>query len=383
MIHVCHVVPRIQRGGPAGSILAEAAVGRGVRHSIVPLEPAASMEPVRRALRLGVRVRFADDADDLIRAADVVVLHYWNTPGVYAFLRRWGAVDLRWILHSRVNGNHPPQMLPAWLANAPNHLLLTSPHQVALRSDGAVSVVGGLVHAPDALTDRSGGAVHVGTLNVFKLDPAFVDLHRGVPITAVGSGGDEERLAKRAADLGVDLRLAGFLDDPLPLVATARVFSAPTSRFTYASSDKTIQEAAMVGVPAVVYRDSPLAQLVIDGVTGWLADDRDHFADLVRADHRLAPAAVADAARQLHSPTAKAAELARVYELVVEQAPRPVAEELPPLADWVAEQTRGARPNVPPLTELIERDDLLAGYQRWACEGGLAQFQASGPVGRP
>jgi hypothetical protein len=383
---VVHVLPRLGAGGPTTSLLYEggwASRNRtGWSHELLVLEPGGSREAVLRALRQRTRVHAAPDPEresQVLGGADVVVVHYWNTPSMWQFLKRSRGLNWRWILYCHVNGVRRPQLLPQWLAQAPCHLVLTSPHAKAMREDGAVSVVPALVDLEQLGPPQpsNGAVVHVGTLTVFKIDPAFVDLHRlalaaGSRVEVVGAGSDESRFAALA---GPQWRWYGFDPRPWQRLAGGRVFSAPIRATATSSGEKTVQEAGLLGIPVVAYRDSPVAHLIIDQVTGLLARDRDDFAEMLTGD-LPSRNRVIEAAAQLHAPEHKASELARIYDAVAEDGPRPVPDP-GGLPAWVRWQTAGAlRPgSAPPsLSELAESDETIAAFQSLASEGGRAQF---------
>lgn len=354
---VLHVVPRLSGGGPSTSVLAEARHG-GATHEMLVLEQAASSVAMLAAMRARVRVHVCPSKEreaEVVNGADVVVVHFWNTPSLARWLVRWQQRALRWVLYCRVNGVHAPQVLPEELAQSPCHLVLTSPH---LMRPGA-----SLIPAPVDPALLSAGAdvtdvLHVGTVNVFKLDPAFGRLHTGLQTTVIGTGGQEAEFATSAATV----HWAGF--QPMPWTTRARVFSAPTSRFTYASSDKTLQEAMLLGIPVVTYYDSPVAHLVT-AETGLLAKGREDYSEVLReAMEVFDRSAVAQAAHELHDPAAKWTHLRSIYEQVADGEPRPVSGRL----------TAGDGARTRPGLRELEDDEVLWAFQQWACEGGRAQY---------
>lgn len=411
---VLHVVPRFHDGGPTESILGHerraAARAAHVPAQIMALEPGGSSRMVMQAMRQRVRLHIAPDPEresELLATADVVVVHWWNTPSMWSFLQRHRGLPLRWVLQVEVNGQQQPQVLPAALARAPVHLVLTSPHCEGLRSDGAVSVIPAIAEPATAPTvtagRRSGSLVHVGTVNVMKLDPALIDVHvaafdQGAHLTVVGSGGDEERFTARAEELGVAdrVRFTGFVADFDDLVAGAAAFTAPSSSVSYGSCDKTVQAALLSGTPVLVYRDAPIAWLVDHGVTGWLAEDRRHFADLAAAvatgDCALPADEVAAVARNRFDADRAADALDRVVGETADAPPRPLRDGSADLEDWLALQIGTGEPmpvadltaslepaRRPDLVDLITDDPLLRAHARWGCEGGLAQFLQQRP----
>ncbi len=399
-LQVLHIVPRWSDGGATPTILSEAKhardSGSGIRHRALTLEPGGSLALVKEALRLGLRLHVAPapaEEAKIVEAAHVVVLHFWNTPSLRCFLDRWRGTPLRWMVHAHVNGVHQPQRLPPMLVSSACHAVLTSPLPNGIATPPGVTVIpapADLVAVGEVGADTERGSImHTGTLNVFKLSPHFVTLHAPVadaadPILVIGSGGDEERFQAEASDLGVaeGFRWLGFRSDLRASFASTRLLSYPVSSFSYASSDRVIQFAQSAGVPVLVQRDAPVAYLVRDGVTGILAADLDDFQrKLVAISRREIDLPerrmVAQAAWVDHDPAPKLAKLQLIYRTIEAEVARPVDDGFPDLLSWIDYQVgdvtelQGARR--PPLSELRD-DSVLARHQRWACEGGLAQY---------
>ena len=163
-LRITHVLPRWHHGGPAQSILVEAehakANGTGLRHSAIVLEKGGSIELVRDALKCGLRLHVAPAADDetsILAGAEIVVLHFWNTPSVRRFIDRRRGTHLRWALDCAVNGLWQPQRLPIDLAEHACHVILTSPHLRSVIRNDHVSVV----PAPARLKDIAPGGMEI------------------------------------------------------------------------------------------------------------------------------------------------------------------------------------------------------------------------------
>lgn len=413
-IKVLHVVPRWNYGGGAQSILAEAEY-RGdaaerweIRHEVLSLEKGGALPLLKKALRLRVRVHFApaaEEEEERIRSADVVVFHYWNAPSTRAFVDRWRGRELRWILYCRVNGLHGPQRLAPALCENACRTILTSPSSLRLVGsvDSSAEVIPALVPdvgwqaAAEGRPHRSW--VHVGTLNVFKLRPDWVDRHVGLVsgesddrIGVVGAGGQEGCFQAAAAHLGAEdqFQWHGFVNDLPSLLANYRAFTAPMSSMTYASSDKAIQECQLAGLPVVVPSDSPVAHLVEDGVTGFHAADatayRDRLEQLVRGENLPRREAVRAQALHQHGCDAKATRLRELYREVAAGSPRGVDDGLPAITDWVAFQCgedfrslKQSSARTVRLKELALDSGAIQRFQAWGCEGGLAQFLNADP----
>lgn len=115
---------------------------------------------------------------------------------------------------------------------------------------------------------------------VAKLATELPDLE----LVVAGHGWWEERLRALADELGVAdrVRFAGFVDDAekANLLARAWVALTPSLKEGWGL---TIVEAAALGTPTVAFRRAGgVAEAVVDGTTGLLADDEEDFVAAVR-----------------------------------------------------------------------------------------------------
>jgi hypothetical protein len=135
-------------------------------------------------------------------------------------------------------------------------------------------------------------------------------------------------------------------------------------------------------VAVLVQRDAPVAHLVRDGVSGILADNLEDFQskliDIARGriglpDRRT----VSAAAREDHDPQRKFGKLAAIYRSIEAGSARVVDDGFADLLSWIDYQIGDVAElqavRRPPLSDL-RHDLVLSRHQRWACEGGLAQY---------
>jgi glycosyltransferase involved in cell wall biosynthesis len=127
------------------------------------------------------------------------------------------------------------------------------------------------------------------------------DTHPGLHLDVVGHGWwqDELLAAARALDVMDSVTFTGYVDEPAKdrLLGTAWVSLVPSLKEGWGL---TVMEAAAHGTPSVAFRHAGgVAESVVDGVTGLLADDEEGF---VRAVDRL----LAD--RQLRERLGRAAQ---------------------------------------------------------------------------
>jgi glycosyltransferase involved in cell wall biosynthesis/O-antigen/teichoic acid export membrane protein len=170
-----------------------------------------------------------------------------------------------------------------------------------------------------------------------SLRPSFPSLE----VHVVGQGPWDEQLKHRAHAIGLDdvVTFHGHVDDDtkMDLLARSWALALPSVNEGWGLA---VMEAASVGTPAVAWRAGGLAESVVDGTTGLLADDVEGFTKSlhgVLSDRtvrdRLGEAARERAAR--FSWDATAAEMERVLDAAVHPAvePQPVAPVPLPVVD--------------------------------------------------
>ncbi|MCW5980203.1 MAG: glycosyltransferase family 4 protein [Bryobacteraceae bacterium] len=117
---------------------------------------------------------------------------------------------------------------------------------------------------------------------------AFGILQKRCPearLVAIGKA-PEPRFQRLAARLGVQdrIRFAGFVGDPLPYFAAADAFVLPTY---YDACSLTVLEAWAAGLPVVTTRRNGAAELMTNGVEGFVIEEPDRTAALADAMERL------------------------------------------------------------------------------------------------
>jgi glycosyltransferase involved in cell wall biosynthesis len=354
-LHVVHVTERLTLGGPLYALAGAARESRGESsHAVISLMR-ADARAVAHARAAGVEVHSAPAADgqrQLLAAADVVQLHFWNNPSVHAFLAS-DLPPLRLLVWCLVNGLHAPQVLPRALFERADLVAVSSDASLdapAFR-DAASAQLGFLLAGADftrvqAPARRAAGAActigYVGLVDFVKLHPGFVRICAGVRTPGVrflACGGGEahaslEREAQ-AAGLGERLRLRGQVQDIQTVLAELDVFAYPLCEDTYCTSELMLQEAMAAGLPVVVFPHGGLDRIVEHGRTGLVARDEAQFTQMLE---RLAAdpqerarlgAAAAIEARARFGSSRLVEGMRREYARVM-QLPRRARAALPP-----------------------------------------------------
>ena len=286
-VRVTHVTQGLSRGG-AGRALLPLADGRA---TIVSLTAADSLMRAR-AEAAGATVLEGTAYLSALDAADVVLVHFWNTPELYEFLRG-GLPPIRIAAWAHVAGNSPPQVVTRELVELVDAFAVTASGTADLPAFTDPPPVIPAAPDPTRLADAAKRAHagfnvgYVGTLDFAKLHPRFAELCAAVDIADARFivCGDGDAAATIAAQVDSRVELRGYVEEIGPVLAELDVFGYPLAPGSYATSDLALQEAMAAGVPPVVLAHGGPNQLVEHGVTGLLARDE---ADYSRAIEYLA-----------------------------------------------------------------------------------------------
>ena len=298
---ILHVISQVSLGGGARAAITLAKYSARLGsfdHTLLSLRPAtpAGVDWARQAA--GVAVHEAPTLADAMAAvaeADLVHLHFWNTPDLYAFLRSaWPPARLVVWLH--VAGDTAPQVVTPQLAAISDLLVSVSDYTAALPAVRRSAAVPGAVIAAVPDLERLAGLAprahagfnigYIGTVDFEKMHPDFVALHADldVPqarIIVCGSGGAYPRLRDQIAERSLrnQFELRGYLDDLRPVLANLDVFGYPLRADNYSGSEQVLREAMAAGVPPVVFPYGGAGHVVTHNVTGLVAADAQAYRD--------------------------------------------------------------------------------------------------------
>jgi hypothetical protein len=406
MTSVLHVISQLSRGGPANALTTAAAASAAhaeMSHSLVSLT-APDGEMARRAGGRGLRVHSAQDLDSvsaLMAAADIVQIHFWNSPVLYQLLGT-ELPEMRLLLWPHVSGEHPPQVLPSELVELADTVVASCTHTTTLRGlerfDCIPAVPGwDRVQGVRANADREFTVGYLGKLDFGKLHPEFIDLCASITVprarfVVCGEGGALRPLRRQAADRGladrVDFR--GFVEDVRSAFADMDVFGYPLAPDTSAASELALQEAMYAGIPPVVMGPAAVRRHVIDGKTGLLAENREEYVQAIAHLHARPEerSRIGRAAREFATRTWSPAQIgsrwAQVYEELAAQPKRcrssfPLAET--GAARFVQSLGGGSSPFLRSMTssgtDALECDQQIARSPDVVCsgDGGILSYR--------
>ncbi|MBX3014917.1 MAG: glycosyltransferase [Caldilineaceae bacterium] len=294
LISIVHIIEHFSGAGPTRGILAAInyakQLGLAQQHTVCTLRTANAPLSVLQAKKAGITLYQGPEGATLhqiLQQADVVVVHFWNSPALYAFLRT-ELPPMRLVIWSRVYGYHAPQVITRELVALADQVLVTAPGTLALPilADAArrssvspprliyslldVTRVDGYQPRPHATFNVG----YMGSINFAKMHARYVPMSAGIQLPNVRfivcGGGIERELAAQAAQLGATARFdfRGYVHAIQPVLEELDVFGYPLCEETYAASELVLQEVMWVGIPPVVFPYGGLATLVQHKQTG-------------------------------------------------------------------------------------------------------------------
>lgn len=354
-LRIVHIIERFASTGPERSIVAAAKYARmaairahpGLQqeHIVCTLEKAGSPVAILMARRAGVQVFLGPEPalrQDLLANADIVMVHFWNSPALWQFLRT-PLPAARLVIWLKIFGSHPPQVLPRMLHDFADVIAATSPGTLHLPEFAdriePPPVIYGIADFDrlDGFSPQRHAGFHagyIGSLSSAKIHPAFVAMSAAVNLPGVrfivcGTGG-EKRLQQQAHSLGAAERFEfrGYIEDIRSVLEICDIFGYPLCPETYATSEKAIQEAMWVGVPPVVFPYGGVQYLIEDGVTGRVVESEHEYTAAVEwlyrhpDERRRLGQNAQEFARSLFVPARAVDQMADLFAMLMAQPKR-------------------------------------------------------------
>jgi glycosyltransferase involved in cell wall biosynthesis len=281
---------------------------QGAEHHLYCLED-ANAEAAERAHSCGIPVH----DEMLVRTAelrtacagaDVVLVHWWNHPGLYDVLVNGELPECRMAIWSHVSGYAPPQVFTREIVEYPDRFVLATPYSLdapvirAMAPEGrkarvrVVFTCAGTSAGARVQPRQHDGIVvgYVGTVDYCKLHPSFLRMSAAVDIPNVRFvvvGGEQHTLLRSEADAaGVSTRFefTGRVAEVTPHLATFDIFGYPLRSDHYGTGEQALIEAMAAGLPVVVFDNGCERSLVHDGETGLVVSSESEYS---RAIERL------------------------------------------------------------------------------------------------
>lgn len=284
---------------------------------------------------------------ELIEQADIVQVHFWNSPALYDFLRT-NHPPMRLLLWLKVVGDHAPQSLTRDLIDYADKVVATTPATLAApvwntysaeRRTAKQAVVPGIadfdrLRSIQPQSHEGFNVGYIGTVNFSKMYDRYVAMSAGVAVPnikfIVCGGGSEEQLRQQATALHAPdkFEFRGYVEDIQSVLEILDVFGYPLCEDTYGTSEKSLQEAMYAGIPPVVFPHSGIKHLVQHSETGLIANSEIEYQQAIAhlyadPDERRRLGENARRYAQEHfAPHRSTQQLAEIYQSLIQQPKR-------------------------------------------------------------
>lgn len=297
-LRVLHVIEQLRRGGPIQALIAAKKQSRlpcEIEHHIVSIKP-ADRRACAQAAAVGIAGTSAPDSAcvrGLMADADIVQIHFWNSPEIHALL----AADLppiRLLLWCHVNGAGAPHIIPGVLLYRSDLVVASTSSTLGLPAFRAVDPDRVALVESDAdfsrlacfrpITHDGFRVGFVGSVDFAKLHDAFAGMCAAVALPSArflicGDGSAVQVLKRQMSELGIFERCEfhAHTEDIRPILAQLDVFGYPLSADTSATAELSLQEAMYAGIPPVVFAHGGPKGIVTNGKTGIVVHGQDEY----------------------------------------------------------------------------------------------------------
>jgi hypothetical protein len=306
-LSILHIIDSITGAGPTRSVIALAKYARelGLNHDhrMIALQAPCYPPALFDAKRAGMAVMRNPDRATIRREmgeADIVQVHYWNHPGLSEFLREeWP--EMRLLVWLKILGAHPPQVVTEELLKMADRVVAGSPLTFNLpvfkeRMERDPEFRSGMIYGMADWSRLDGvkpkphdffQVGYIGTVNYTKMHPGFIRMSSaatvpGIKFVICGSEStDHLKDAARNAGTLDRFDFKGYVEQIGPVLSTLDVFGYPLCEDTYATSEKSLQEAMYAGVPPIVFPHGGCADLVEHEQTGLVVNIEREYSEAI------------------------------------------------------------------------------------------------------
>lgn len=278
-IEVLHITQQLSCGGAGKALETLVSAARRSRHQVVSLLPATP--PARRRLSSqGIRLLEQPGVPELntcINQADVVQIHFWNTPELYGFMSLEHICRL--VIWSHVEGSTAPHILIPELASYCQVLV----HSCSTTDPMAITIRPVSPHRFEPRTLPPGGKQPLvvgifGSLHSSRMCMEAIDIFAMAAcpdsrLLVVGQGDLVSRWQRRACEFNLQERVEfkGFVSNVGRELSRMDVLLHLPKPGCSATADLALQEALMAGVVPVLLSGTPVIELVEHNVDGLIA----------------------------------------------------------------------------------------------------------------
>jgi len=227
----------------------------------------------------------------LVKEADIVLLHFWNHPLLYDLIINNELPPSRLVIWSHISGLVAPNIIDEKILNYPDKFIYTTTISKEIKENETILSTGGIEHLKDVKNEKHEGFTvgYIGTVDLAKMHPKYVEtLSKTNADKFIILGGNQEKEISSGADPRFEFM--GKVDDIKPYISKMDVFGYLLNPKHFGTAEQAIQEALAVGVVPVVLNNKCEKSLVKHMETGLVANNLEEYVkyiDLLKKDKTL------------------------------------------------------------------------------------------------
>lgn len=311
-LSILHITPHL--GGGVGRVLlnylSHILLTGEENHAIACLEE-ANPQARNRAKDIALPLRDKMHADlpalfEQISTADLVIIHWWNHPLLYALLVNASLPPARVLIWSHVSGVFPTQNFTDELLAYPDLFVLATPYSEqapavrrlppAKRQEKLrlVFSCAGIDHITPRTKSSSNEfrIGYIGTVDYCKMHPDFIRMSLSANLEnakfIICGGPNEVAISLDAGRTGFGEKFAflGHIDNVDEMLASFDIFGYPLSPEHYGTGEQALIEALAAGVPPVVLANGAEQHIVENGITGLVTKTAEEYSEALETLYR-------------------------------------------------------------------------------------------------
>jgi glycosyltransferase involved in cell wall biosynthesis len=402
-MNVLHIIPRWIGGGPERHLIELARQdklqGLAINRRVIVLDRPISAPLLVAARKFGMTIvsqRWGDALDHEFEEIDIVDVTYWNHPLISQLLSR-SLPECRVVFQVAVAGNTLPQIVSPELTTYADAWVLSAPNGFgASHLENQHSLVENIPAIADmSRLDKYQSKTHEGVRASYLGSLAPTKLHAGLPniIAQVDRSvrfdlfGDADTFTIQQLSSRLELYevadrvfVHGHVEDIAEALSETDIFVHPLNPHSYATSEKSLQEAMWLGLPPVMLTGTAADGWLEHGVNGYLASDETSFAEIVNdlafntLTRRSIGLAAQSYARKHFDPQKNARRIYEVYQKTM-SVPKRAREPL------FAKATTGSQIflrtlglTLHELRQQVKNHDSKSRFQLLRSEGGVLHY---------
>ncbi|MDJ0581298.1 glycosyltransferase family 4 protein [Crocosphaera sp.] len=304
---ILHVIQQLSCGGAARAMLSlikYCSLDSRFKHQILSLLP-PNLSGFQNEQLTGLQDKIIEgnetEIKQIIEEADIVQVHFWNSPEMYEFLAS-SLPPHRLIIWLHIAGNTPPHILPKMLINNSDKVIASSPYTLEIQSLASLkeSVKLEKIKSIYSISDfarlenfasqehQEFVVGYLGTTNPVKIHPNYIQMNGDINIPNIRFlvAGDETgclQLQKQAEKLNVSdkFEFLGYIKNIKSFLEKIDVFGYPLCPNNYSTVELVLQEVMWVGIPPVIFAYGGAQRTVIHQETGLIVHSEKEYQEAI------------------------------------------------------------------------------------------------------